>query len=51
MIVMALGDWVTPFTYTQTVAGIAYTIQHWLWAGMAIAFYHILQNRSQIAEA
>jgi O-antigen ligase len=51
MIVMALGDWVTPFTYTQTVAGLSYTIQHWLWAGMAIALYQIFKHRSLQAEA
>lgn len=37
---MLLGDWVTPFTYTQTLSGISYTIWHWMLAGAAIALYY-----------
>ncbi len=48
MLVMALGDWVTPFPYTQTLAGISYTIWPWLLAGLAIGIY--ADNRQQ-AEA
>ncbi|MBZ0299646.1 MAG: hypothetical protein K8J31_07905, partial [Anaerolineae bacterium] len=43
MVTMALGDWVTPFTYIQTEAGISYTIWPWLWAGVTIAMYHRLR--------
>jgi O-antigen ligase len=39
--IMMLGDWVTPFTYTQTMRGLSYTIWPWLWAGLAIALNHI----------
>jgi O-antigen ligase len=41
MLIMMLGDWVTPFTYTQTMAGLSYTIWPWLWAGLAIALGHL----------
>lgn len=45
VISMMLGDWVTPFTYTQTLAGISYTIWHWVWAGMGIALYHLVRHQ------
>ncbi len=41
MLSMALGDWVTPFPYTQGLAGISYTIWHWMMPGLAIAIYLI----------
>lgn len=44
ILIMMLGDWVTPFTYTQTLAGISYTIWPWLLAGLGIALYHYLKN-------
>lgn len=45
MFVMALGDWITPFPYTQSLAGIDYTIWHWMFAGLSGALYaHIKQN-------
>ena len=37
---MLLGDWVTPFAYTQTLGGISYTIWHWMLAGAAVALYY-----------
>ncbi|NWG16301.1 MAG: O-antigen ligase family protein [Chloroflexi bacterium] len=44
-ITMALGDWVTPFTYTQGLGGIDYTIWAWILGGLTIAFHHILRSR------
>lgn len=43
--VMMLGDWVTPFTYTQGLGGIDYTIWAWIWAGLSVAYYHICRER------
>jgi hypothetical protein len=40
LISMMLGDWVTPFPYTQTLAGIDYTIWSWMLSGMTIALYY-----------
>jgi O-antigen ligase len=37
---MMLGDWITPFPYTQTLAGIDYTIWHWMMAGLAVALFY-----------
>jgi hypothetical protein len=42
--IMMLGDWVIPFTYTQTMRGLSYTIWPWLWAGLAIALGYIARQ-------
>jgi O-antigen ligase len=39
-VVMMLGDWVTPFPYTQTLAGVDYTIWNWILPGLMVALYH-----------
>jgi len=39
LVTMMLGDWITPFPYTQTLAGIDYTIWHWMMPGLAAALY------------
>ena len=44
LVVMMLGDWVTPFTYTQGLDGIDYAIWAWIAAGMTVALYHIGQH-------
>jgi O-antigen ligase len=44
LVVMMLGDWVIPFPYTQSLAGISYTIWAWMFAGVAIALYHYLND-------
>jgi O-antigen ligase len=49
LLIMMLGDWVTPFTYTQTMRGLSYTIWPWLWAGLAIALGHIAGQQPQEA--
>jgi O-antigen ligase len=48
MIIMMLGDWVTPFTYTQTMRGLSYTIWPWLWAGLAIALNHLTRQSQKL---
>jgi len=40
LVTMMLGDWVTPFPYTQSLAGIDYTIWAWMVSGLAIAVYY-----------
>ena len=47
LITMMLGDWITPFPYTQTLSGIDYTIWHWIFAGITLALYHYLQDQNQ----
>ncbi len=49
MFSMALGDWVTPFTYTQTIFGFAFTSQHWIWAGLGLSLYQHFKSKQQLA--
>lgn len=44
LVTMALGDWVTPFTYTQGLRGIDYTIWAWIIAGTTVALYYANEN-------
>jgi O-antigen ligase len=48
---MMLGDWVTPFPYTQTLSGFDYTIWHWMLAGMTVALYYVTKQSQGEAEA
>jgi O-antigen ligase len=41
---MMLGDWITPFPYTQSLAGIDYTIWAWMISGISIALYYFTPN-------
>lgn len=34
ILAMALGDWLLPFVYTQTIAGFDYAVYAWLWLGV-----------------
>ncbi|MCA0456656.1 MAG: O-antigen ligase family protein [Chloroflexi bacterium] len=40
LVCMMLGDWITPFPYTQGLGGIDYTIWSWMLSGLAIALYY-----------
>jgi O-antigen ligase len=44
IVCMMLGDWITPFPYTQTLRGIDYTIWHWMMAGLTVALYYERQH-------
>ncbi len=35
--IMAFGDWLVPFAYTQTIAGYNYTVYSWLFFGALLA--------------
>jgi len=48
---MMLGDWVTPFAYTQGLAGIDYTIWPWMISGLTVAFYYLLKEQSSQSAA
>lgn len=37
IVAMALGDWVIPFVYNQTIVGFEYTIESWICIGMLVA--------------
>jgi O-antigen ligase len=52
LIIMMLGDWVTPFTYTQGLFGINYTIWPWMLAGLTIALrYEVLNHLKEQKQA
>ncbi len=44
---MMLGDWVIPFPYTQTLAGIDHTIWHWMMAGILMALYYFASDQAK----
>lgn len=46
LITMMLGDWITPFPYTQTLAGIDYTIWAWMLTGLTVAVYHLMREQN-----
>jgi hypothetical protein len=48
MVAMMLGDWITPFPYTQGLNGIDYAIWAWIFQGMAIALYHLAQRQTTV---
>lgn len=37
IVIMAFGDWLLPFAYTQTIAGYSYTVYSWLFMGTILA--------------
>jgi O-antigen ligase len=43
-VTMMLGDWVTPFTYTQTLMGVDYTIWAWIFSGLSVALYYYCKS-------
>jgi len=47
LVSMALGDWVTPFPYTQTLQGIDYTIWAWILPGAATALYYLTKENER----
>lgn len=49
MVSMMLGDWVTPFAYTQGLGGVDYAIWHWLLPGISLGLY--LLHRAGLAES
>ncbi len=44
ILAMALGDWLIPFVYTQTIAGFDYAVYAWLWLGMMVRLEHARRN-------
>lgn len=44
IVAMALGDWVIPFVYNQTIAGFDFTVESWLAIGMLVALDVMSRN-------
>ena len=40
--IMAFGDWLLPFAYTQTIAGFDYAVFNWIFMGTIIAIDHLV---------
>ncbi len=51
LVSMMLGDWITPFPYTQTLAGIDYTIWHWMMAGLSVALFYEAKRTSTLSHS
>ena len=50
IVAMALGDWLTPFAYTQGLAGFDLAMLNWLFMGSVWALNSILQSESSAAD-
>jgi hypothetical protein len=37
IVIMAFGDWLLPFAYTQTISGFSYTVYSWLFMGTILS--------------
>ncbi len=45
MVLMMLGDWITPFPYTQGLAGLDFTIWCWMMPGMGLALLYLFEQQ------
>ncbi|MDW8068896.1 MAG: hypothetical protein RML46_08290 [Anaerolineae bacterium] len=45
ILAMALGDWLIPFVYTQTIAGFDYALYAWLWLGVMVSLANRREER------
>ena len=48
IVIMAFGDWMLPFAYTQTIAGYNYTVYSWLFIGTLLAVNRITEDTNVI---
>jgi O-antigen ligase len=44
IVIMAFGDWMIPFAYTQTIAGYNYEVYSWLFLGTLIVLDRLTKN-------
>ena len=44
IVMMAFGDWLFPFAYTQTIAGFDYAVLNWLFMGFILTFDRMTRN-------
>lgn len=47
VLAMALGDWLIPFVYTQTIAGFDYAVYSWIWLGVMVGLAERVKKREQ----
>ena len=44
---MIIGDWLFPFTYTQTIAGFDYVVYSWLFMGTILVLDRLIQAKPE----
>jgi O-antigen ligase len=49
IVAMALGDWLIPFAYTQTIAGFDHSVFSWLFMGLIFVLDRLTQPRPEAA--
>jgi len=47
IVIMAFGDWLIPFAYTQTIAGYNYAVYNWLFMGTLLAVDRLTKTQVQ----
>ena len=49
VVAMAIGDWLFPFAYTQTIAGFDYVVYSWLFMGMIPVVERMTRQEDRVA--
>jgi hypothetical protein len=49
IVIMAFGDWLIPFAYTQTIAGFDYAVYNWLFMGTIPALDRLTRTEERAA--
>lgn len=47
IVAMIIGDWLFPFTYTQTIAGFDYVVYSWLFMGAILVLDRLIQSKPE----
>jgi O-antigen ligase len=48
LVIMAFGDWLLPFAYTQTIEGFNYSVYSWLFMGLIVALDQITDQEKKL---
>jgi O-antigen ligase len=48
IVIMAFGDWLLPFAYTQTIAGFSYSVYNWLFMGTIVSLDFITGSQARL---
>lgn len=46
LVIMAFGDWLIPFAYTQTIAGFNYSVYNWIFMGTILSLDYMTRPKS-----
>lgn len=47
IVIMAFGDWLLPFAYTQTIVGFNYAVYNWIFMGVILVLDHMFPPKSK----